>query len=366
MLSSRRKIVCLLRGENSFMKIFDNFYFFYRDWKSIFRYNGGLAAFFRCFHGTLKLEKGYRNHKLKFTPKVDCVTFSVVPKLTALWSVFIERAITTHPLRICIGDCSGGLHGFNFNSPIKVIPLFNYEHGEKIDLFLKKICTADYVIVSDDDIFWLDDVPWNWALSQLENDPGIAVVSLVPRPQISSVLKGKTEQPMGSYCLVLRRKIWLQENISFKIVYPPASEGYDWFYDTADYANLVLLKRGYKITVAPPELQTHFATLYGISKWILRIQKKSGYIQKSISNDPIRKRTALRIILAARELAKLVAGYYPHKPQPQLVPHYLLDRAEKICEQLLQRQEMDNIHSEVSLQLEKIKEKLASISQTSP
>ncbi len=188
-------------------------------WRAVYRYNGGIRAFVPCLNGTIKLQKSFHNSQSEAV--VDCLTFSVLPRMTALWAALINDAISTKPKRLLIGNCSGGfIPRFSRNGTIKIIPVLNYSHGAKLDLFLSRVCEAKYVVVSDDDVFWPNSKPWRWAISQLESNSNIAVVSLAPRERISRYLKGNVPQPMGSYCLVIRRKIWLRENLTFKPVHP--------------------------------------------------------------------------------------------------------------------------------------------------
>ena len=278
-----------------------NLKFIIKEWRKNYRYQKGIVSLARCLMGTARLltnNSGRRERDLN--PKVDCITFSVLPKLTALWAIFIEHAIPSQPRRVIVGDCSGEFCALDGNQLLTVFPLLNYPHGTKLDLFIEKVCTAEYVVVCDDDVFWLDTLPWQWAISQFESDPKISVVSLMPRDHVSSVLKDKVTTPMGSYCLILRREIWLREDLSFKIVYPPPEEGYDWFYDTADYANLELLKRGYRVVIAPPEIRKHLVTFEGISQWGLKIQESSGNIRERLDGITIRIEKAFRTILVLK------------------------------------------------------------------
>jgi hypothetical protein len=241
-----------------------------------------------------------------------------------------------------------------------VIPLLNYQHGHKIDLFLKRVCNTEYVVVSDDDVFWLDDVPWNWAMGQFEEDPNLVVVSLLPRNRLSSVLKGRLDQAMGSHCLILRSKTWAREALSFKVVYPLPDAGYDWFYDTGDYANIELLKRGYKIAIAPPEVQGHLVAFDGVSSWSLKIQERSGKIMENLVHTSLRQEKALRVILTLKGMASLIAKYCPHARWPEPVPEDLLIQAEDACCGLVTTQKIAEIRSDIEGQLNRIAERLES------
>ncbi len=184
----------------------------------------------RCSYGSLKLRTGGQSRGSESSPGVDCLTFSVVPNLTALWFAFIERAMVLQPHRIIVGDCAGNLHLRLTSTPnAEIYPIFNHVHGLKLDWFMENVCLADYVFITDDDVFLLNPEPLRWAFMQMQADPNIAVVSLMPRGYVPSYLQGQVTQPMGSYCLVIRRDIWLKENLSFKVVRSPSKER---IYDT--------------------------------------------------------------------------------------------------------------------------------------
>jgi len=270
----------------------------------------------------------------------------------------MERAIPRRPLRLIIGDCSGGLCRTIGSDALEVMPVLNYQHGEKIDLFLRKVCAGDYVVISDDDVFWLDDVPWNWAINQFEKDPNLVVASLLPRSRLSSILEGRLDQAMGSHCLVLRRKIWAREAFSFKVVCPPSGGGCDWFYDTGDYANVELPKRGYRIAIAPPEVQAHLVAFDGISSWSLKVRERSGSILGNVVNVPLRQEKALRAIMVVRSLSGLIAEQCRKELESELVPQPMLDKAESICRQFLTDQEIFEIHKSVQFQVATIKKHL--------
>jgi len=325
-----------------------------KEWLRNYRYQGGVVAAGRCFVGTVNL---WRRHssllKLKAHERqlVECITFSVIPRLTLLWAAFIRKAVVPEQFRVIVGDCSGGFRPYQVDKSIHSLPLLNYRHGKKLDMFLKDVSTAKYVIVSDDDVFCLSSFPWHWVSEQFEADPLVAVVSLMPRDRVSSVLRNKLEHPMGSYCLAIRREIWLQEALSFEIVYPLDDADYDWFYDTADYANVQLLKRGYKVIIAPIEIREYFITFEGVSTWLLKIQENSGDITENVRDNPLRQEKALRAILIADGISTLLQQIYDD-PQLDLTPKPLLIRARAICVGLLPQSRVREISEEVSRSIE--------------
>ena len=257
-----------------------------------------------------------------------------------------------------MGDCSGGFSRFGANTSVYVFPVLNLHHGTKLDLFVNRICTAEYILVCDDDVFLLDNLPLEWAIKQFENDTLISVISFMPRCQKSSVLRDKVDKPMGSYCLILRRDIWKRENLSFKIVDPKPNKYYDWFYDTADYANVQLLKRGYKILVAPPEIRRQLITFEGTSTWGLKIQESGGNIANKISGSKIKIRKAFCTILMLKALNELINNYYTELKIPYILQNHMIIKAESECIKFLSEEEITSLSFDINEKIMKIRDRL--------
>jgi hypothetical protein len=160
------------------------------------------------------------------------------------------------------------------------------------------------------------------------------------------VLRGKVDVAMGSYCLIVRREMWLHEGLSFQMAQPEGK--YNWFYDTADLANVQLIERGYHIAIAPPEIREHMATLEAISTWTLKIQKYRGDIREAVGHIAIRQEKALRAVLALWGLARLWDDYcYISKFPSHFVRYEWLKRAEDICRAALSREQIAAVEWEV-------------------
>lgn len=337
-----------------------------KEWQRNYRFQGGLGALIRCVQGTSRFmtNHGKMFHEVSADSIVECITFSVIPRLTSLWAVFMKYAMSNNGSRVVVGDCSGGFRPLGKMGSVQVIPFLNYQHGKKLDLFLKLVCVSEYVIISDDDVFWLDEEPLNWALRQFVKDSSVAVISLFPRDQVSHLLRDRVERPMGSYCLIVRRETWLREELSFEIVYPFVDKGHGWFYDTADLANLELIKRGYKVIIAPPEIRRHLVSFEGTSSWSLKIQQFKGNIYHNMVDIPLRQEKALRTVEVAMGLANLIAEYYPDKPDPYLIHMGSLLNAKRICEELLPGEKIYSIRESVQRQLAQLREHLDVICYT--
>lgn len=323
-----------------------------KEWSRNHRHHGGLMALARCARGSLRM---------RFLPKVtdsdssgllDALAFSVVPGMSALWAVCMERSLQTSSARVLIGDCSGGFKPLHHPTRVQPLPLLNALHGVKLDNFVSKICRAEYVIISDDDVFWLDDVAWSWALEQYKRDEQVAVVSFIPRALVSSVLRDKIAQPMGSYCLVIRREIWMREKLSFQIMYPQKELGYDWVYDTGDFANVQLLERGYRVVIAPPEIRQGFMVLDGTSTWTLKIQENAGKIRDHLLEDlAVRPEKALRTVYALLGMSGLISKYFPENDRQLLVQPQYLQTAEQTCIEFLPSERREQIRQNVEIQI---------------
>ncbi len=277
------------------------------NWGKNHKYQGGLGSLFRCWRGQRALERRVPAGPSDSIGGIEVLTFSVVPWLTALWGRSLQAALSAKGHRLLVGDCSGGFRGgwlpFVDRGPIRVLPCLNHHHGEKLDLFVSKVCSSELVMVCDDDIFWLRDEPLTWALERFAQDPTLAVVSLAPRTLISSALEGRVEEPMGSSCLLIRRSIWQREGCSFRMA--PDPRGEDWFFDTCDRANVELLDRGFQIEIAPPEIRRGLVPLEAVSAWILKAQKHPPRRLAQIADLPIRRTKAFRALVTAHRLAHL-------------------------------------------------------------
>ena len=237
------------------------------------------------------------------------LTFSVFPKLTTLWTECFFNALTAHSVSSIIGDCSGGYLSLIERESQSVYPYINIDHGQKLDTFVKKICHSDYVIICDDDVFWLNDAPLIYAINALAKNPNLAVVSLMPRrSKVSGHLSPAIDWLMGSYCLVIKRSTWHKEGLSFSIKPFPDTERSGWYYDTSDFAHQELINRGYEVLLAPSELQENLITFEGISSWLLKIQKHKGRIYNHIKDVLIRQEKAYRAILVAEGLSQILVN----------------------------------------------------------
>lgn len=329
------------------------------NWRKNYRHHGGVHAVGRCGLGVWRLLRTKALPEGAAGDGVDCVTFSVVPNLTALWAKLMARAIPGQKARIWIGDCSGGFsNSHRFGGPMQVTPILNYLQGLKLDWFFERFIRSEFFVVSDDDVFWLNEKPWLWAMDQFSRNPSTAVVSLVPRLRFEWELSGRKYQPMGSYCLVVRRDVWLKEGLSFQAVPKPSPStgSYAGLYDTCDFANVALLQRGYRIAIAPPEVRDDLAVFKGISSAILRIQKEppEGYA-KAYAKGP---KQIVETCLVAKQLRTIIARLASDRHVPDLARPELIERAERELASLLDPATASEVQGGVKLVTGRIAESL--------
>jgi len=291
------------------------------NWKSNYRYHGGLLAVIKSLLGRAKLK--LLSRQLNSYSGVDVFTFSIVPALTSLSMHSLSKnGLSAVNHRIYVGDCSGGIRiSGNKNRNLSVIPLLNEGHGKKLDLFTQFLAKGEFVLIWDDDVFCLDRVPIEWSLDQFNQNNQTAAVSLIPRYSFKWEINGEKHQPMGSYCLMVRRSIWEKEHLPFRQLHQPSGnpKSYLGEYDTADYANVELIKRGYQVVIAPNEIRKHLIVYKGVSSASLRVQKHAGpglpdYLRKVKKKD-LKYLVAMGVLIKIHELEQenQFLNMYEHK-----------------------------------------------------
>lgn len=319
-----------------------------RDWRESHRFFGGPSGLLRSLTGTATVALGLRSRAGTETG-VDCVTFSILPALTTWWAAVFLSSTESLGTHVLLGDCSGGLRrvpGPGADRRLTVLPITNEHHGVKLDRFLAKVCRSPYVVVSDDDIFWLDGEPLRWALERLTSDERAAVVSLAPRDRVSSVMRRRVEQPMGSYCLVIDRRLWLREGLSFQIVTDDETRREGWIFDTADYAHVELLRRGYRAIIAPESIRRSLVGFEGISAWGLRIRVSGGDLRRHVGDDQFRRQKAYRVVSMLTELRRLGPPARFPRAAPDVVDPEALATARGVCHELLDGETLAAIDDE--------------------
>lgn len=332
------------------------------EWKSVYRHQG-LPALLRCLDGTRQL---LRVSLVQTTPSnsLDCLSCTVIPEIGSLWGRFMSSALQGQKANLLLADSSGKLKPTAIPGA-RVLPLFNFNHGTKLDLLMKQACAADLVLICDDDIIWLDPSPLEWAIDQFALDDKLAVVSFHPRPHKIPQLRDQVDEAMGSYCILVRRSTWLEQGLSFKFY-----KSLDWktignYFDTADYANLLLVQRGFRVLIAPPELREKLVPFYGTSMWGLKILTSRGQVNTVVNpNRPDEYKKAYRVALALRGFQDLLQQL--KSTQKPLINPQFLAKALEVSQANLDAKTRDEVAVDIQSKLLRMSQGLASWSNPVP
>jgi len=336
--------------------LYENAYSFKKNWKSNYRFHGGVLSIIRCFWGTIdSLAHPTRSNSLQ--DQLDILTFSIVPSLTLVWLAFIRKVQIKKQCQIFIGDCSGGIRlRSKWLEGVNILPFLNQTHGEKLDTFFARVCQAEYVLVCDDDVFFLDEVPLVWGLAQMKADPNVAVVSFLPRQRFTWEINQKEYIVMGSYCLLVRRDIWLKEKLSFRTVHQPSinPKSYKGEYDTADYANVELIRRGYRILILPTELRSHLHICHGISGTLF---DALSFFGRNFA-DRIRFFRPLDITYSnlsfAKEISVLAESIYPDAAKNSFEWEFLIQQTLQILNERLSPDEVRHLDDQIDRDIQNL------------
>lgn len=233
----------------------------YQDYRRIYHLYSAVSLL-KCgissFLVTLRAENSFGREE-----KLTIITFSIFPELTSVWYYFMEK-VYQHlknnglTVKLLIVDCAGSLKKAHFPKA-EISKFINHTHPFKLDYYLKKIIGSEIAWVTDDDCFIFDP---SVALDYINKmaDEKVAAYSFYPRPDWYFDFEGEKIRPMGSYCFLIKRKVLEKENLSFNVL-NKINPHNGRYYDTADYMNEVLLKKGYKVNL--PEDQKRSVSIGG-------------------------------------------------------------------------------------------------------
>lgn len=221
---------------------------------------------------------------------ITLLTFSIHPDLARIWYVFARRFTNPNLTTIKIVDCCGQLQQKNFPGAI-VQSFCNFSHARKLDYWLYFDVNTPYLWLQDDDVMLIRENVDQELIGQFQKDHHLAVVSLAPRGW-SFEIEGVKKKAVGTYSICIRRNDFLTERLSFSPVQTTRqdigrSAGY---YDTADYANEQLLRRGYGIKLQLDSIEATVCGFVGTSVTLLTsLQKKemfSQHLNKLLEDNP--------------------------------------------------------------------------------
>lgn len=321
------------------------------EWRAVYRHQG-LPALTRCLRGTAQLSRSLPVGDVAAN-SLDCLSCTVIPEIGSLWSFFLTQAQAGQPHNLTLADSSG-----NFDRAAvpgaQAVDLFNFNHGTKLDLLVRNACQAEFVLICDDDIFWLDSSPLAWALEQFSQDEKLAVVSFHPRPHKIPQLRDQVDEPMGSYCILVRRRIWLEQGLSFKFYKSPDWKSIGNYFDTADFANLLLVQRHFHVLIAPPEMRERLVPFYGTSMWGLKILACRGEVTQVVNpNRPDEYKKAYRTALALLGFQQLLAEL--GSSQKALIQPEYLERTIEVAQVHLDAQVRAEVEQDIEGKLTKMK-----------
>lgn len=190
-------------------------------------------------------------------------TMNILPPMMTVWYHFARRAVGDDT-DIVIFDCSGKLKKKDFPGAM-VLPFLNLYAATKCDEFLKNIARKRRIgWICDDDMFLLSSEA-KAIVSRELSDPQTASVSFRPRDWWHFEIDGKKHEASSSYCIAYNREIFVdREHLSLAPregnTHPDVYGKGKRRYDTADYANEMLLRKGYRCYVVPEEDRDKYVT----------------------------------------------------------------------------------------------------------
>ena len=140
----------------------------------------------------------------------------------------------------------------------------NVEHGKKIDHCVRETVKTDLLFLTDDDSFILNPQAEPLGAEMLLKGDSRAAFSFKPRGWWELEIDGNRFPVMGSYSLMFKPEIIRREKLTFcsRPTKDPRIRNGGGYYDTGDYANEQLLRRGYEVIVPDPEVRRTMVQSY--------------------------------------------------------------------------------------------------------
>lgn len=206
---------------------------------------------------------------LPASDKPALFTMNILPPMMTVWHHCVRKYLKDE-VDTVIFDCSGALDPRQFPGA-RVQKFLNFYAATKSDEFLYKVARNRRIgWICDDDVF-----PIGHGMPEiLQRElavPKTATVSFKPRTWWHYEIDGQRHEPSGSYCLGINREIVIeQEHLSLAPcegnTHPTHTGKGERRYDTFDYANEVLLHKGYRCAIVPEdEREASVAAFSGMS-----------------------------------------------------------------------------------------------------
>jgi hypothetical protein len=180
-------------------------------------------------------------------PRTTIFTCSIYPDLTRIWHHFIRRYSDPSQVAVLIYDCGSRLQPAHFPGA-RLVRHPNVEHGKK-----------------------------------MLSVPNRAVFSFRPRGFWEVSLEGRTYPVMGTDSLVFKPEIIRREELSFssRRPAPPSIRRGTGYYDTGDYAQEQLIRRGYELVFSEKEKTRQMIRAYtGVSCGFVNFARRGWFSRR--------------------------------------------------------------------------------------
>ncbi len=190
-------------------------------------------------------------------------TMNILPPMMTVWH-HLARKNLGNRVDITVFDCSGKLDEQEF-SGTHVQKFLNLYAATKSDAFLNQIARQRRIgWICDDDMFILDGKAADVVERELAV-PNTASISFRPRSWWHFEMDGKQYPVSSSYCIAFNREIFVEkEHLSLRPAdgntHPSHIGKPVRRYDTADLANEMLLRKGYRCAIVPEEEREKYVT----------------------------------------------------------------------------------------------------------
>ncbi len=200
---------------------------------------------------------------LPHSEKPALFTMNILPPMMTVWYHLAKKNLGDK-VDITIFDCSGDLKANEFPGA-KVQKFLNFYAATKSDEFMYHIAKNRKIgWICDDDMFFVSSAAVD-RVEQEVNVPNTASLSFRARTWWHFDINGKEYPPSSSYCTAFNREIFIEkEHLSLKPAdgntHPSHIGKSPGRYDTADKANEILLQKGYRCAIIPPEEEENYIT----------------------------------------------------------------------------------------------------------
>lgn len=268
---------------------------------------------------------------------VTLITFTIHPDLARVWHFFATRSLRGCPeVQIVIVDCSGRLDNSHFPQTV-VVPFCNFSHARKVDFFYTYLIEGPYVWLCDDDVMIIGSESFLRAYKELRTNDDLAVVSFCPRGW-SIPVEGQLHKAMGTYSILFSRNVFMREGLSFSPFQSDRPEigRIKGYYDTADFANEQLLRKGYRVLTDGYESdQIGFVgTSTSMLKCLQTPSRQEEYIARMIDRRPQTAAYHLVGLFCNWKIVQLFRHIFSRDPlwYPPVEPNALLRYTERLPE----------------------------------